>query len=154
MEIVKFSTCPGTSKKPKCTCPIENFTCPKEQISLYLTVLKQFILSKTVWNQIYINSCKQYGTWSAGFSCKQCTSRSAGFWRSQQIRIHTAVIFLQICFYESRDSLGQNSLHPKLKVLHPIWGPLWIINFMYPYKSDPFIQANLRNKTLSYLLIQ
>ena len=26
----------------------------------------------------------------------------------------TAVIFLQICFYESRDSLGLNSLHPKL----------------------------------------
>ena len=25
---------------------IENLTCPKEQISLYLTVLKQFILSK------------------------------------------------------------------------------------------------------------
>ena len=25
---------------------IENFTCPKEQISLYLTVLKQFILHK------------------------------------------------------------------------------------------------------------
>ena len=21
VEIVKFSTCPGTSKKPKCTCP-------------------------------------------------------------------------------------------------------------------------------------
>ena len=34
---------------------IENLTCPKEQISLYLTVLKQFILSKTVWYQIYIN---------------------------------------------------------------------------------------------------
>ena len=34
------------------------------------------------------------------------------------------VIFLQICFYESRDSLGQNALHPKLEVLHPIWGPL------------------------------
>ena len=34
------------------------------------------------------------------------------------------VIFLQIRFYESRDSLGQNSLHPKLEVLHPIWGPL------------------------------
>ena len=27
---------------------IENFTCPKEQISLYRTVLKQFIISKTV----------------------------------------------------------------------------------------------------------
>ena len=35
-----------------------------------------------------------------------------------------AVIFLQICFYESWDSLGQNSLHPKLDVLHPIYmGP-------------------------------
>ena len=68
---------------------IENFTCPKEQISLYLTVLKQFILSKTVWNQMYINSCKQYGSWSAGFSCKQWRSRSAGLWRSQLIRIHT-----------------------------------------------------------------
>ena len=27
---------------------IENFTCPKEQISLFLSVLKQFTLSKTV----------------------------------------------------------------------------------------------------------
>ena len=26
---------------------IKNFTCPKERICLYLTVLKQFILSKT-----------------------------------------------------------------------------------------------------------
>ena len=26
----------------------ENFTCPKEQISFYLSVLKQFTLSKTV----------------------------------------------------------------------------------------------------------
>ena len=33
---IKFSTCPGTSKKQK------------EQMSLYLSVLKQFILSKTV----------------------------------------------------------------------------------------------------------
>ena len=33
------------------------------------------------------------------------------------------MIFLQICFYESRDSLGQNSLHPKLEVVHPIWVP-------------------------------
>ena len=31
---------------------IENFTCPNEQISLYLSVLKQFTLSKTVRNQI------------------------------------------------------------------------------------------------------
>ena len=35
---------------------IENFTCPKEQISLYCIVLQQFILSKTVWNQIYIST--------------------------------------------------------------------------------------------------
>ena len=34
--------------KAKMHLSIENFTCPKEQISLYLTVLKQFILSKTV----------------------------------------------------------------------------------------------------------
>ena len=69
---------------------IEKFTCQKAQnYSLYLTVLKQFILSKTVWHQIYINSCKQYGSWSAGFSCKQCRSRLPGFWRSQLIRIHT-----------------------------------------------------------------
>ena len=44
VEIVKFSTSPGTSKKPKLYLSIENFTCPNEQISLYLTVLKQFIL--------------------------------------------------------------------------------------------------------------
>ena len=52
-------------------------------------MLKQISLSKPVWNQIYINSCKQYGSWSAGFSWKQCRSRSAGFWRRQLIRIHT-----------------------------------------------------------------
>ena len=33
----------------------ENFTCPKEQISFYLSVLKQFTLSKTVIS-IRINS--------------------------------------------------------------------------------------------------
>ena len=37
---------------------IENFTCLKEQISLYRTVLKLFILSKTVWNQIYIKGAQ------------------------------------------------------------------------------------------------
>ena len=31
---------------------IENFTCLKEQISLYLFALKQFTLSKTICNQI------------------------------------------------------------------------------------------------------
>ena len=35
-------------KKAKMYLSIENFTCPKEHISLYLTVLKQCILSKTV----------------------------------------------------------------------------------------------------------
>ena len=69
--------------------PDRNLTCLKEQkLTSYLSVLKQIILSKTVRNQIYINSCKQYGSWSAGFSWKQCRSRSAGFWRNQLIRIH------------------------------------------------------------------
>ena len=36
---------------------IENFTCPKEQISLYLTVLKQFILShKKQYENRYIST--------------------------------------------------------------------------------------------------
>ena len=35
---------------------IENFTCPIVQISLYFSVLKQFTLSKTVWNHPDINS--------------------------------------------------------------------------------------------------
>ena len=34
----------------------ENFTCPIVQISLYLSALKQFTLSKTVWNHANINS--------------------------------------------------------------------------------------------------
>ena len=54
----------------------ETFTCPKEQISLYLSVLKQFILSKTVKTRYQL-------------SCKPCRSRSAGFFRSQLIWIHT-----------------------------------------------------------------
>ena len=51
VEMVKFSTCPGTMYLSK-----ENFTCPIVQISLYLSVLKQFTLSKTVWNHVDINS--------------------------------------------------------------------------------------------------
>ena len=35
---------------------IENVTCPKEQISLYLTVLKQFILFKN-YETRYISTC-------------------------------------------------------------------------------------------------
>ena len=41
-----------------------------------------------------------------------------------------AVIFLQICFCESRDPLGQKSLHPKLKVMHPFWD-LLITNIVH-----------------------
>ena len=41
VEIVKSSACPGTSKKPKCTCPQKILLV---RISSYLIVLKQFIL--------------------------------------------------------------------------------------------------------------
>ena len=34
----------------------EKFTCPKEQISLYFSVLKQYTLAKIVRNQISIKS--------------------------------------------------------------------------------------------------
>ena len=51
MTIVKFSTCPT-----KMYLSIENFTCPKEQISLNLTELKQFNLSKTVYGTRYIST--------------------------------------------------------------------------------------------------
>ena len=36
--------------------PKENFTCPIVQISLYLSVLNQFTLSKTVRNHADINT--------------------------------------------------------------------------------------------------
>ena len=36
--------------------PKENFTCPIVHISLYLSVLKQFTLSKTVRNHADINT--------------------------------------------------------------------------------------------------
>ena len=39
MEIIKFSTCPGTSKKLKCTCP-------KEQIGLPLQCLNNLFFQK------------------------------------------------------------------------------------------------------------
>ena len=39
--------------------------------------------------------------------------------------------FLQICFYESQDPLGQKSLHSKLKVMHPFWDSL-ITNIVHP----------------------
>ena len=41
MEIVKFSTCPGASKKTKCTCPLKILLVRKKKDSLYLSVLKQ-----------------------------------------------------------------------------------------------------------------
>ena len=37
VEIVKFSTCRGASKKPKCSCPKENFTCLKEKKKIAYT---------------------------------------------------------------------------------------------------------------------
>ena len=54
----------------------ENFTCPKEQFSFNLYVLKQLIFQK------------QYKT-RYQLSCKQCRSRSTGFFRSHLIWIHT-----------------------------------------------------------------
>ena len=49
VEIVKFSTCPGTSKKPKCSCPQKILLVQKNKLANTLCiVLKQFILSKTV----------------------------------------------------------------------------------------------------------
>ena len=54
----------------------EKCTCPKEQISLNLSVLKLFTLSKQYTTRYHL-------------SCKQCRSRSAGFIKSQLIWIHT-----------------------------------------------------------------
>ena len=58
----------------------EKCTCPKEQISLHLclhlSVLKQFTLSKQYTTRYHL-------------SCKQCRSRSAGFFKGQLIWIHT-----------------------------------------------------------------
>ena len=58
VEIIKFSTCPGTSKWPKCTCPKKILLVRKGKvrISFYLSMLKQFTLSKTVWKHADINS--------------------------------------------------------------------------------------------------
>ena len=39
VEILKFYTCPGTSKWPKCTCTKKIFTCPKEKITIAYTLL-------------------------------------------------------------------------------------------------------------------
>ena len=55
------------------------FTCLIVQISLYISVLTQFTLSKNS-----MKPCRYQ------LFCKQCRSRSAGFFRSQLIRIHTA----------------------------------------------------------------
>ena len=61
-----------------------------------------------------------------GLSCEECPDLDSEC-EIKWVKATTSknnnipVIFLQICFYESRDSLGQNSLHPKLEVVHPIW---------------------------------
>ena len=46
MEIVKFSTCPGTSKKPKCTLSIEILLVRKNKLAYILQCLNNLFFQK------------------------------------------------------------------------------------------------------------
>ena len=50
MEIVNFSTCPWTSKNPKCSCPEKISLVPKNKLAYTLQCLNNLF-----FNQIYIN---------------------------------------------------------------------------------------------------
>ena len=46
MEIVKFSACPGTSKKPKCTCPQKILLVRKNKLAYTLQCLNNLYFQK------------------------------------------------------------------------------------------------------------
>ena len=46
VEIVKFSTCPRTSKKPKCTCPLKILRVPKNELAYTLQCLNNLFFQK------------------------------------------------------------------------------------------------------------
>ena len=46
MEIVKFSTCPETSKKPKCTCPQKILLVRKNKLAYTLQCLNNLFFQK------------------------------------------------------------------------------------------------------------
>ena len=54
MEIIKFSICPGTRKNQKVL--VHRIFCPKEQISLYLTVLQLFFQKQYETRSTLVNS--------------------------------------------------------------------------------------------------
>ena len=46
VEIVKFSTCPGTSKKPKCTCPQKILLVQNNKLAYTLQCLNNLFIQK------------------------------------------------------------------------------------------------------------
>ena len=78
MEILKFSTCPRTSNWPLCTCPKKILLVRKNRLRIAYTFL--------CFNNLLFQ--KQHET-RYQLSCKQYRSRSAGFFRSQLIRIYS-----------------------------------------------------------------
>ena len=46
MQIVKFSTCPGTSKKPKCTCPQKILHVQNNKLAYTLQCLNNLFVQK------------------------------------------------------------------------------------------------------------
>ena len=46
MEIVKFSTCPGTSKKLKCTCPKKSLLVGKNKLAYTFQCLNNLFFQK------------------------------------------------------------------------------------------------------------
>ena len=46
VETVKFSTCPGTSKNPKCTCPQKILLVQKNKLAYTLQCLNNFFFQK------------------------------------------------------------------------------------------------------------
>ena len=107
------------------------------QLSIVLWPRNLSIYNRTVMRAWRVNL-------SSGFSTKVIFSP-------------VSVIFLQICFYESLDSLGKKSLHSQTRSFFAFPNSKFCIpygiNFVYPYKSGPFIEANLGNKTLAYMIL-
>ena len=56
MEIIKFYTCPGTSKKPKCACQKKILLVRKNKLAYTLQCLNDLFFKKKLYETRYIST--------------------------------------------------------------------------------------------------
>ena len=144
--------------------PKENFTCPTVQISLYLSVLKQFTLSKTVWNHADIISlvnsvdpdqvASKEACWSGNNLFYLLNDYLVTFWLAWYRvicifytvtlpffwSVHTSILKVDMISLNSRPF----SFFQMMGVFSPYLGPIWI-SYTRLYES------NMRFPTMWYV---